>query len=84
MKIFDSLFNRLMAFAVSKATHLDGNGTPFIMRLLSKTGTEEEEYLAIEGYRFYAKEASEFAETSAPAVAEALPHGSQARRDILD
>ena len=35
---------------------------------------EEEERLAAEGYRFYAQEASEFAEASAAATAEALGH----------
>ena len=43
----------------------------------SEVRAAEEERVAAEGYRFYAQEASEFAEASAGAVAEALDYASQ-------
>jgi len=53
-----------------------------ITSLLSQARTEEVEHLAIEGYRFYAKESCEFAEASADAVAEAI-HVAKKRCDTL-
>lgn len=42
----------------------------------------QEDVLAAEGYRFYAREAEEFAEASRSAVSEALTHGGLTRRDL--
>jgi len=74
-KITISLPDSLVDFADQEAARLNVSRSRLIARVLSEARAEEEEQLAIEGYRFYAEEASEFAEASATAVAEALQHG---------
>jgi len=74
-KITISLPDSLVDFADQEAARLNVSRSRLIARVLSEARAEEEEQLAIEGYRFYAEEASEFAEASAAAVAEALQHG---------
>lgn len=73
-KITISLPVGLVEFADREATRLNISRSRLIARALSKIKVEEEERLAAEGYRFYAREASEFAEASARAVAESLEH----------
>ena len=75
-KITISLPDSLVKFADQEAARLNVSRSNLIADVLSRARAEEEEQLAIEGYRFYAEEASEFAETSAVAVAEALRHDS--------
>jgi metal-responsive CopG/Arc/MetJ family transcriptional regulator len=74
-KITVSLPDNLVEFADREAARLNISRSRLIARVLSEIKAEEEEQLAAEGYRFYAQEASEFAEASAIAVAEALEDG---------
>jgi hypothetical protein len=64
----------LVEFADREAARQNISRSLLIARALSKIKVAEEERLAAEGYRFYAQEASEFAEASARAVAESLEH----------
>lgn len=72
-KITVSLPDNLVQFADGEAARLNISRSRLIARALA----EAKERLAAEGYRFYAQEASGFAEASAPAVAEALDHDGQ-------
>jgi metal-responsive CopG/Arc/MetJ family transcriptional regulator len=71
-KITISLPDNLVEFADRKAARLNISRSRLIAQALSEIKAEEEERLAAEGYQFYAQEASDFAEVSAFAVAEAL------------
>ncbi|UCG12837.1 MAG: hypothetical protein JSU72_20615, partial [Deltaproteobacteria bacterium] len=71
-KITISLPDNLVEFADREAARLSISRSRVIAQALSQVRAEEEERLAAEGYRFYAQEASEFAEASAAALAEAL------------
>jgi metal-responsive CopG/Arc/MetJ family transcriptional regulator len=71
-KITISLPASLIEFADREAARLNISRSRLIARALSEIKASEEERLAAEGYRFYAQEASEFAEASARAVTEAL------------
>ena len=71
-KVTISLPHNLVEFADREAARLNISRSRVIARALSEIKAEEEERLAAEGYRFYAQEASEFAEVSARAVAESL------------
>jgi metal-responsive CopG/Arc/MetJ family transcriptional regulator len=73
-KITVSLPASLVEFADCEAARLNVSRSRLIAQALAEIKAAEEERLAIEGYRFYAQEASEFAEASADAVAEALDH----------
>ena len=73
-KITISLPDNLVEFADREAARLSTSRSRVIAQALAEIKTEEEERLAAEGYRFYAQEASEFAEASAAALAEALDH----------
>jgi metal-responsive CopG/Arc/MetJ family transcriptional regulator len=71
-KITISLPDNLVEFADREAARLNISRSGLIAQALSEINAEEEERLAAEGYQFYAQEASDFAEASAFAVAEAL------------
>ena len=71
-KITISLPHNLVEFADREAARLSTSRSRVIAQALSEIKAEEEELLAAEGYRFYAQEASEFAEASVVAVAKAL------------
>jgi metal-responsive CopG/Arc/MetJ family transcriptional regulator len=73
-KVTISLPHHLLEFADREAARLNISRSRVIAQALSEIKAEEEERLAAEGYRFYAQEASEFAEASAAALAEALDH----------
>ena len=73
-KITISLPDNLVEFADREAARLSISRSRVIAQALSDIRAEEEERLAAEGYRFYAQEASQFAEASAAAIAEALDH----------
>jgi metal-responsive CopG/Arc/MetJ family transcriptional regulator len=75
-KITISLPSNLVEFADRKAARLNVSRSGLIARVLSDIKAAEEKQLAAEGYRFYAQEASEFAEASASAVAESLGNAS--------
>lgn len=71
-KITISLPTSLVDFADREAARLNISRSGLIAGVLSEIKAAEEERLAVEGYRFYAQEAEEFAQTSARAVAEAI------------
>jgi metal-responsive CopG/Arc/MetJ family transcriptional regulator len=73
-KITISLPDNLVEFADREAARLSLSRSRVIAQALSEIKAEEEERLAAEGYRFYAREASEFAEASAAALAETVDH----------
>ena len=73
-KVTISLPVDLVDFADHKAARLNISRSRLIAVVLSENRAAEEERLAVEGYRFYAQEANEFAETSVGAVAEAMGH----------
>ena len=64
-KITISLPDSLVDFADREAARLNVSRSRLIARVLSEARAKEEEHLAVEGYRFYAEEASEFAGASA-------------------
>lgn len=71
-KITISLPVKLVEFADRQAAQLNISRSRFIARTLSQIQAMEEESRAVEGYRFYAQEATDFAAASAGAVAEAF------------
>ena len=73
-KITISLPDNLVEFADREAARLSLSRSRVIAQALSEVKADEEERLAAEGYRFYAQEATEFAEASAAALAEAVDH----------
>lgn len=75
-KVTISLPADLVDFADRQAARLNTSRSGLIASVLSEIKAAEEERLAVEGYRFYAQEASEYAEASASAVAEALKNAS--------
>ncbi|MCL7452577.1 MAG: hypothetical protein M8467_05970 [Anaerolineae bacterium] len=70
-KVTVSLPGSLVDFADQEAARLELSRSALIARVLAESKAAYEANLAAEGYRFYAQEASEFAEASAGAVAEA-------------
>ncbi|MFN2226595.1 MAG: hypothetical protein ACK2UY_09815 [Anaerolineae bacterium] len=70
-----SLSDRLVSFTDREAARLELSRSVPIARILAKRKAAYEANLAGEGYRFYAHEASEFAEASAGAVTEAWGDG---------
>lgn len=73
-KVTISLPRNLLEFADRQAEQLRISRSEIIGRALAQAKAAEEERLAVEGYRFYAQEASEFAEASARSFAEVLNH----------
>ena len=71
-KITISLPGPLLEYADRRADRAWLSRSQVISEALAEAQALEQMRLAAEGYRFYAGEASEFAEASAGAVAEAL------------
>jgi metal-responsive CopG/Arc/MetJ family transcriptional regulator len=72
-KVTLSLPEELIAYADSKAAQMGTNRSRLVSDLLERSRRRhEKDDLAKEGYRFYAKEAEEFAAQSAAAVGEAF------------
>ena len=71
-KITISLPANLLEYADRRASRTRLSRSQVIGEALAEAQAQEQMRLAVEGYRFYAGEASEFAEASAGAVAEAL------------
>ena len=84
-KITIALPDDLVEYADRQARRARTSRSQVIGLALAQARARERERLAAEGYRFYAGEASEFAESAAAAMAEAwgddqpgggsLPHG---------
>ena len=73
-KVTISLPVSLVDYADHEAARLNISRSRLIARALSEIQVAEEKRLAAEGYRFYAHEASEFADASVGVVAEAWEH----------
>jgi metal-responsive CopG/Arc/MetJ family transcriptional regulator len=73
-KITISLPSELVEFAEKQAARLKSTRSQVIGKTLAKAKAAQEENLAAEGYRYYAQESTEFADSSAKAVAEAMEH----------
>jgi metal-responsive CopG/Arc/MetJ family transcriptional regulator len=71
-KITISLPGNLLEYADLRASRTRLSRSQVIGEALAEAQAQEQTRLAVEGYRFYAGEASEFAEASAGAVAEAV------------
>jgi metal-responsive CopG/Arc/MetJ family transcriptional regulator len=71
-KVTISLPSDLLAYADRRANRTRLSRSQVIGQALAEARALEQTRLAAEGYRFYARESSDFADTSAPAVAEAL------------
>lgn len=73
-KITISLPRHLVRYADEKAAARNASRSEVIATMLDDAKTREEELLAAEGYRFYAREAEEFAEGSLRTVSEVLEY----------
>ncbi len=73
-KLTVSLPTRLADFLDREAIRLNVSRSKLVADALREIQVAEEERLAVEGYRFYAHEASEFAQASISAAAEVLDH----------
>jgi metal-responsive CopG/Arc/MetJ family transcriptional regulator len=71
-KVTVSLPAELANFVDSEALRLKVSRSALVADALRELQIAEEERLAVEGYRFYAAEAGEFAQASAQAVAEVM------------
>lgn len=71
-KVTISLPQDLLGFADAMATELRTTRSQVISDSLREMRRREQDDLAREGYRFYAREAEEFAEMSVQAMAEVL------------
>ena len=71
-KVTVSLPAELANFVDSEALRLKVSRSKLVADALREIQIAEEKRLAIEGYRFYAVEASEFAQASMAAVAEVM------------
>ncbi len=69
-KITISLPRELVEFADRQASRTHASRSQVISQALAYVKALEEERLAVEGYQFYAQEASEFAAASATVTAE--------------
>jgi len=78
-RITISLPEELIVFADAKATETGTSRSGVISESLAQRLRRERDELAREGYRFFAEESEEFAESSAAAVAEALDGDRSAR-----
>jgi metal-responsive CopG/Arc/MetJ family transcriptional regulator len=74
-KITVSLPGNLLDYADRRADRTRRSRSQVISEALAEAQALEQTRLAAEGYRFYAGEASEFADASAQSVAEALMAG---------
>lgn len=74
-KLTISLPAHLADFVECESARLNISRSRLVARALSQIKDTAEEQLAAEGYRFYSQEASEFAQASERAVAEAWEHG---------
>ena len=72
VKVTLALKPELVSFADEKAARLKSNRSSVIEDLLAQDRAREQDDLAAEGYRFFNREAVEFAEMSLPAVSEAI------------
>ena len=77
-KVTISLPETLMSFADREAARLNISRSRLIARALGEMEATEQERPAAEGYRFYAREAAEYAEASAGAAVEAWEHAGWA------
>jgi len=75
-KLTISLPVGLAEYIDREASRLNVSRSKLVADALREIQAAEEERLAVEGYRFYANEASEFAQASISAVAEVLEHAS--------
>ena len=75
-KVTVSLPSDLVVYADTTAAALGTSRSQVIGRALTNLRAAEQEELAREGYRFYGREAEEFASASSQAVAEALRDAS--------
>lgn len=73
-KLTVSLPTRLADFLDREAARLSVSRSKLVADALREIQVAEEERLAVEGYRFYAGEASDFAQASIGAVTEVLDH----------
>jgi metal-responsive CopG/Arc/MetJ family transcriptional regulator len=73
-KLTVSLPARLADFLDREALRLNVSRSKLVADALREVQAAEEERRAIEGYRFYAHEASDFAQASIGAMAEVLDH----------
>jgi len=73
-KLTVSLPARLADFLDREALRRNVSRSKLVADALRELQIAEEERLAAEGYRFYAREASDFAQASAGAIGEALDH----------
>lgn len=73
-KLTVSLPAGLADFLDREASRLKVSRSKLVADALREIQVAEEERLAAEGYRFYAREASDFAQASISAVAEVLEH----------
>jgi metal-responsive CopG/Arc/MetJ family transcriptional regulator len=71
-KVTISLPGHLLEYADRRADRTRRSRSQVISEALAEAQALEQARLAVEGYRFYAGEASKFAAASAGAVAEAL------------
>lgn len=71
-KVTISLPAHLVDFADQLAVRVRTSRSQVISQALAAVQAQEEERLAMEGYRFYAGESVEFAQASAPVVAAAI------------
>lgn len=67
-----TLTPELVSFADEKAARTGGNRSQVVDQLLAEDRAREEAALAAEGYRFFNREAVEFAEMSLLAASEAI------------
>lgn len=79
VKVTVSLPLDLLAFADEQADRLGTNRSRLISMALRRWHGAEQEKLAAEGYRFYAAEAADFAESTVSAVTEGTPDAGQTR-----
>ncbi|RLT38385.1 MAG: hypothetical protein DWI57_12110 [Chloroflexi bacterium] len=75
-KVTISLPTHLLEFADSLAAQVKTNRSQVISQALAAAQAQEEERLAIEGYRFYASESVDFAQAAVTANAEAFAAAS--------
>lgn len=71
-KVTVSLPRDLVRYADKKAAESARSRSQLVAEALAEKKAREEDELASEGYRFYARESKEFADSSLGAVSEAL------------
>lgn len=73
-KVTISLPTHLLEYADRKAEEKGSSRSQLLAEFIAEMKAKEQQELAAEGYRFYAKEATEFAEVSMPAFHEVIEH----------